>query len=76
MNWFRSAMRSVFAKPIGWLVKVKSVPANLEKGLGVDKSKPIVYLLQTASLTDSIALEKSTKHLGQTSPVKDLELGG
>lgn len=74
MNWMASLLRFVLTKPIGWLVSVKNVPADLEKELGIDKSRPIVYLLQTKSLTDSIALEKSTKALGLPSPLKKLSL--
>lgn len=74
MNWMASFLRFVLTKPIGWLVKVKSVPADLEKELGIDKSRPIVYLLQTKSLTDSIALEKSSQELGLPSPLKKLSL--
>jgi glycerol-3-phosphate O-acyltransferase len=74
MSWMATFLRFLFAKPIGWLVSVKSVPADLEKELGIDKSRPIVYLLQTKSLTDSIALEKSTKQLGLPSPLEKLSL--
>jgi glycerol-3-phosphate O-acyltransferase len=74
MNWMATLLRFLFAKPIGWLVSVKSVPADLEKELGIDKTRPIVYLLQTKSLTDSIALEKSTKQLGLPSPFHKLAL--
>jgi len=74
MNWMASFLRYLLAKPIGWLVSVKSVPADLEKELGIDKTRPIVYLLQTKSFTDSIALEKSTKQLGLPSPLQKLPL--
>ena len=74
MNWIASFLRLLLAKPIGWLVTVKSIPNDLEKELGIDKSRPIVYLLQTKSFTDSIALEKSTEYLGLPSPLKKLAL--
>jgi glycerol-3-phosphate O-acyltransferase len=72
MTWIASFLRSILAKPIGWLVSVKSIPADLENELGIDKTRPIVYLLQTKSFTDSIALEKSTKYLGLPSPLQKL----
>jgi len=74
MNWMASFLRSFLTKPIGWLVKVKSIPSDLENELGIDKTRPIVYLLQTKSFTDSIALEKSTAFLGLPSPRKKLAL--
>ncbi|MFT6268119.1 MAG: glycerol-3-phosphate O-acyltransferase [Alphaproteobacteria bacterium] len=74
MKWIAFFLRSILAKPIGWLVSVKSIPADLEKELGIDKTRPIVYLLQTKSLTDSIALEKSTEFLGLPSPQQKLSL--
>lgn len=74
MNRITSFFRSFLSKPIGWLVKVKSIPADLEAELGIDKTKPIVYLLQTKSFTDSVALEKSTKFLGLPSPRNKLAL--
>ena len=72
MDVIVSFLRSLLAKPIGWLVSVKSIPGDIEKELGIDKSRPIVYLLQTASFTDSIALEKSTQQLGLPSPREKL----
>jgi glycerol-3-phosphate O-acyltransferase len=70
-----SFLRSLLTKPISLLVRVKSVPADLETELGIDKTKPIVYLLQTKSLTDSIALEMSTNELGLPSPLHKLTVG-
>ncbi|MFC4698658.1 glycerol-3-phosphate 1-O-acyltransferase PlsB [Glaciecola siphonariae] len=71
-----SAFRWLVSKAVGWLVSVKSVPANLEKELGIDKSKPILYLLQTESFTDQVALEKSTKALGLPSVFEPIEIAG
>lgn len=68
MNQIVAFLSGLLAKPISALVSVKSVPADLEKELGIDKSRPIVYLLQTKSFTDSIALAKSTRALGLPDP--------
>ena len=76
MHKISSFFRSFLSKPIGWLVSVKSIPGDLHSELGIDKSKPIVYLLQTKSFTDSIALEKSTEFLGLPSPRRPLALAG
>lgn len=74
MNQIIDFLRGVIEKPIGWLVSVKSVPGDLEAELGIDKKRPIVYLLQTKSFTDSIALHKSTRELGLPSPSSVISL--
>ncbi|MGQ8366468.1 glycerol-3-phosphate 1-O-acyltransferase PlsB [Glaciecola sp. 1036] len=76
MNPIRAALRWLLEKPISWLVSVKSVPADVEKELGIDKSKPILYLLQTESFTDQIALSKSVKQLGLPDPQDVVDIGG
>jgi glycerol-3-phosphate O-acyltransferase len=76
MQYIGSAFRWFVSKAVGWLVSVKSVPANIEKELGIDKSKPILYLLQTESFTDQLALDKSTKYLGLPSPFDPIEIAG
>jgi len=68
--------RWVISKIVGLLVSVKSVPADISKELGIDTSKPIVYLLQTESFTDTLALEKSTQSLGLPSPFSDITIAG
>lgn len=74
MNSIGLFFRKLIAAPIGWLVSVKSVPNDLTNELGIDKTRPIVYLLQTKSFTDAIALQKSTEELGLPSPNKMLTL--
>ena len=74
MSGFSGFIKRFLAKPIGFLVSVKTVPGNIEKELGIDPTKPIAYLLQTASFTDSLALDKSTKELGLPSPFENLTL--
>nr|WP_136250832.1 glycerol-3-phosphate 1-O-acyltransferase PlsB [Ningiella ruwaisensis] len=76
MQFIRSAFRFIMSKAVGWLVSVKSVPANIEKELGIDRSKPIIYLLQTESFTDQVALEKSTKALSLPDPFEDIIIEG
>jgi len=67
-------LRSLLAKPIAFLVSVKSIPTDASKELGIDRTRPIVYLLQTKSFTDTIALEKSTQFLDLPSPSSILHL--
>jgi glycerol-3-phosphate O-acyltransferase len=74
MNQILAFLRGLLAKPISWLVSVKSVPADIEKELGIDKTRPIVYLLQTKSFTDAIALQQSAKHLGLPDPTSPILL--
>lgn len=75
MNWLLSRLRTLFIAPISWLVKVNSIPHDPTNELEIDVNRPIVYLLQTASLTDYIALSKSTKELGLPNAREDLLLG-
>lgn len=72
----RAFFRQVFAFPVRWLISVKSIPANIETELGVEKSKPILYLVQTASFTDQVALRLSTKSLGLPDPQSSVEFLG
>ena len=76
MHYIGSAFRWLVSKAVGWLVSVKSVPADIETELGIDKSKPIIYLLQTESFTDQLALEKSTKALGLPNLFDSIEIAG
>lgn len=59
--------------PIKWLVKVKSIPGDIETELGIDKSKPIVYLLRTHSVTDQLALKMSAMSLSLPKPTQPLD---
>ena len=72
----RAFFRQVFAFPVRWLISVKSIPANIETELGIEKSKPILYLVQTASFTDQVALRLSTKSLGLPDPQTDVNFLG
>ena len=76
MSWMRKALLSVFHYPVKLLVKAHSIPVNVETELGIDKSKPIVYLLPTNSVTDQLALRMSTQALDLPSPTKTLTLAG
>lgn len=75
MQFLRSSLRWLLTKSIAWLVSVKSVPADVEKELGIDHSKTLVYLLPTESFTDQLALQKSTKALGLPDPYESIEIG-
>lgn len=67
---------SIIKFPTKWLVNSKSIPNDIEGELGIDKSRPIIYLLRTHSATDLITLELSTKELGLPNPFKNIEIAG
>ncbi|MCU7553554.1 glycerol-3-phosphate 1-O-acyltransferase PlsB [Alteromonas sp. ASW11-19] len=74
MSWMRKTLLSIFHYPVKWLVRAHSIPVNVEQELGIDKSKPIIYLLPTNSVTDQLALRMSTQALGLPSPTEPLTL--
>ena len=76
MSWMRKVLLSVFHYPVKLLVKAHSIPVNVETELGIDKGKPIVYLLPTNSVTDQLALKMSTQALGLPVPTDTLTLAG
>ena len=76
MSWMRKAFLSVFHYPVKLLVKAHSIPVNVDSELGIDKEKPIVYLLPTNSVTDQLALRMSTQALRLPSPTDTLTLAG
>ncbi|MGJ8679806.1 glycerol-3-phosphate 1-O-acyltransferase PlsB [Paraglaciecola sp.] len=74
MRWLDRLLFSMVTTPIKWLVKVKSIPSDIENELGIDKSKPIVYLLRTHSVTDQLALKVSALSLGLPKPTVNIEV--
>ncbi len=76
MAWFHKLFLYFIKLPTKWLVNTSAIPSDIEGELGIDKNKPIVYLLRTNSVTDQIALDISTKSLGLPSPNKDLVVNG
>ncbi|MBU2978382.1 glycerol-3-phosphate 1-O-acyltransferase PlsB [Alteromonas sp. C1M14] len=76
MSWMRKTLLSVFHYPVKLLVKDHNIPANVESELGIDRSKPIIYLLPTNSVTDQLALRMCTERLGLPSPTAGIEVAG
>ncbi|WP_100642609.1 glycerol-3-phosphate 1-O-acyltransferase PlsB [Alteromonas facilis] len=76
MSWLRNSLSSFIYWPVKLLVRSKSIPADVESELGIDKAKPIVYLLQTDSITDQLALRFITKKLGLPDPNGHFETDG
>jgi glycerol-3-phosphate O-acyltransferase len=75
MLWLHKLLLAIVTVPVKWLVKVNSTPSDLEAELGIDKTRPIVYLLRTRSVTDQLALKMSAVSLGLPKPTLQLAIG-
>ena len=75
MLWLHKLLLAIVTVPVKWLVKVNSTPSDLEVELGIDKTRPIVYLLRTRSVTDQIVLKMSAVALGLPKPTLNLTIG-
>lgn len=76
MAWYQNLFFNLVKVPTQWLVRTSTIPTDIEGELGIDKQKPIIYLLKTNSVTDQVALEMSSKKAGLPSPDKALKLDG
>ncbi|GAC31222.1 glycerol-3-phosphate 1-O-acyltransferase PlsB [Paraglaciecola polaris] len=76
MAWLHNLLLTIISVPLKWLVKVNSIPADIETELRIDTTKPIIYLLRTHSVTDQFALKMSTKALGLPKPSVTVHIGG
>lgn len=74
MAWYQNLFFNLVKYPTRWLVKTSNIPADIEGELGIDKNRPIIYLLRTNSLTDRVALEISAKKLGLPAPGEQLNI--
>ena len=75
MFWLHKLLLAMVTIPVKWLVKVNSIPSDLEAELGIDKNRPIVYLLRTRSVTDQLALKISALALGLPKPTLSMTVG-
>ena len=76
MAWLHTLLLTIISVPLKWLVKVNSIPTDIQTELGIDTTKPIIYLLRTHSVTDQFALKMSTNHLGLPKPTDTVSIGG
>ncbi len=74
MLWLHKLLLAMVTVPVKWLVKVNSIPSDLEAELGIDKTRPIVYLLRTRSVTDQLALKMSALTLGLPKPTLNMTI--
>ncbi|WP_158772016.1 glycerol-3-phosphate 1-O-acyltransferase PlsB [Paraglaciecola sp. L1A13] len=76
MAWLHTLLLTIISVPLKWLVKVNSIPTDIQTELGIDTAKPIIYLLRTHSVTDQFALKMSTNYLGLPKPTDTVSIGG
>ena len=76
MVWLHKLLLAIISLPVKWLVRANSIPADIEQELGIDKNKPIIYLLRTSSVTDQLALKMSAEAVGLPSPTEEIKLCG
>lgn len=76
MVWLHKLLLAIISVPVKWLVKVNSIPTDIENELGIDKNQPIIYLLRTHSVTDQLALKMSTNALGLPQPNNTIHVAG
>ncbi|WP_339773716.1 glycerol-3-phosphate 1-O-acyltransferase PlsB [uncultured Paraglaciecola sp.] len=76
MAWLHTLLLTIISVPLKWLVKVNSIPTDIQTELGIDTAKPIIYLLRTHSVTDQFALKMSTNELGLPKPTDTVSIGG
>lgn len=75
MHWLHNLLLKTLSLPSRLLVKAKSIPSDIQQELGIALHKPIVYLLQTHSASDQLALQQSCRHLGLPDPLAPIRLG-
>lgn len=75
MSFIRKFFLSILYWPIRALVKAHTIPADVTGELGIDPTRPIIYLLHTDSLADQLALAFSAKQLGLPNPLQPMHVG-
>jgi glycerol-3-phosphate O-acyltransferase len=76
MAWLHNLLLVLISIPVKWLVKANTIPTDLNKELGIDPTKPIVYLLRSHSATDQIALQMSAEALNLPKPKSRITIAG
>jgi len=74
MSWLQQLFLAFIKFPARLLIRNKVIPSDLEQELGIDKNKPIIYLLKTQSATDLVALQKAVEGLGLPDPVAQIHI--
>jgi len=76
MVWLDNVLRAIITVPIKRLVSANSIPLDIESELGIDKTKTIIYLMRTHSVTDLLALKMSTDALDLPKPTGNVSVAG
>ena len=76
MSFGSRLARALCRLPIRLLVNHRSLPEDPVSQLGLDPARPIVYALNTDSLSDLLTLELCTRELGLPSPFTPLTWQG
>ncbi|KXI30180.1 glycerol-3-phosphate 1-O-acyltransferase PlsB [Paraglaciecola hydrolytica] len=76
MAWLHNLLLALISFPVKWLVKANNIPTDINKELGIDTTKPILYLLRTHSVTDQIALNMSAEALGLPNSSSRITIAG
>lgn len=76
MTWLHNLLLVIISIPVKWLVKANTIPTDLSKELGIDPTKPIVYLLRSHSATDQIALNMSAASINLPKPSSRIMIAG
>ncbi|MGO4892195.1 glycerol-3-phosphate 1-O-acyltransferase PlsB [Flavobacterium sp. W21_SRS_FM6] len=76
MAWLHNLLLVLISIPVKWLVKANTIPSDLAQELGIDPTKPILYLLRSHSATDQIALSMSAESLNLPKPNSRIAIAG
>ena len=69
-------LRALFYWPFRLFTKCDTIPYEPEKALHIDKSKIIVYVTVSSSLSNLMCIERATQRMGLPSPFNEISLFG
>lgn len=70
-----SVLFAVLSFFVRWLISARPSPIHITEELGLDPNRPILYLTETHSFSDKVALQKACRRLGLPDPCSKLMLG-
>nr|WP_086938395.1 glycerol-3-phosphate 1-O-acyltransferase PlsB [Thaumasiovibrio occultus] len=71
-----SVYHALLKLPLSLLVKPNAVPSDPVKDVGLDLSKPVIYVLPFQASTDLLTLRKSCQELELPDPLSPIEIQG
>lgn len=75
MHGLLAVIVTLIKAPIKLFIRTKVVPGDARVELAIDAAKPVIYLLKTRSLSDSISLQQAARKAGLPSPSGQQQLG-